>query len=236
MYRIGKTLVLAPGEEADDVDIKLVQGGVITGRVTDADGKPVIEERINLQMVDQAGNVNNQANIPMWNYQMSQTDDRGIYRIYGLSAGRYRVSVGSTEGGFMAARNRTYYAVTFYGNTSDAAKASVVELQDGTEATNIDIRVGRAANTFVASGRIVDAENGQPIPNLRLIVRPRKSRTNLSMPTTSVRRPAPAVSFGWKASSPAGTACRYRDLSNLPRITPTRSSLRLLTPTSPILK
>ncbi|MFY9622461.1 MAG: carboxypeptidase-like regulatory domain-containing protein [Pyrinomonadaceae bacterium] len=173
MNRIGKTLVLAPGEEADDVDIKLVQGGVITGRVTDADGKPAIEERINLQMVDQAGNVNNQANIQMWNYQMSQTDDRGIYRIYGLSAGRYRVSVGSAEGGFMGGK-RTYYAVTFYGNTTDAAKASVVELQDGTEAANIDIRLGRAANTFVASGRIVDAENGQPIPNLRLMYGPAK--------------------------------------------------------------
>ncbi|HEY5837842.1 MAG TPA: carboxypeptidase-like regulatory domain-containing protein [Pyrinomonadaceae bacterium] len=174
MYRTGKTLVLAPGEEADDVDVKLVHGGVITGRVTDADGGPVIEERINLQMVDQAGNVN-QANIPMWNYQMSQTDDRGIYRIYGLAAGRYRVSVGSTEGGFMMSGKRMYYAVTFYGNTSDAAKASVVELQEGTEATNIDIRVGRATNTFVASGRIVDAENGQPIPGIRLMYGPARA-------------------------------------------------------------
>jgi hypothetical protein len=174
-YRFGKSVVLASGEEADDVDIKLIEGGVITGRVTDADGKPVIEERINLQMIDQAGNVNNRANVPMGNYQMSQTDDRGIYRIYGLSAGRYRVSVGSTEGGFMMSRNRTYYAVTFYGNTSDAAKASIVELQDGTEATNIDIRVGRATNTFVASGRIVDAENGQPIPGIRFMYGPARA-------------------------------------------------------------
>ncbi|HEX5705581.1 MAG TPA: carboxypeptidase-like regulatory domain-containing protein [Pyrinomonadaceae bacterium] len=174
MSRMGKSLLLAPGEEADDVDIKLVQGAVITGRVTDADGKPVIEERINLQTVDQAGNVTNQGNNIPVNYQMSQTDDRGIYRIYGLSAGRYRLSVGTTEGGFMSSRNRTYYPVTFYGNTTDAAKASVVELQDGTEANNIDIRVGRAANTFVASGRVVDAENGQPIPNLRLSYGPAK--------------------------------------------------------------
>ena len=170
-FRSSRTVVLNSGEEADDVDIKLVQGGVITGRVTDADGKPVIEERINLQMVDRAGNATNQS-VPMWNYQMGVTDDRGIYRIYGLSAGRYRVSVGSTEGGFMMSRNRTYYTVTFYGNTSEAAKASIVELQDGTEATNIDIRVGRASNTFVASGRIVDAETGQPIPGIRLMYGP----------------------------------------------------------------
>ena len=171
-YRGGKSVVLASGEDADEVDLRLVQGSVITGRVTDADGKPVIEERINLQMVDQAGNANNPGAIAMWNYQMSLTDDRGIYRIYGLAAGRYRVSVGSTEGGFMISGKRTYYPVTFHGNTSDAARATIVELQEGTEATNIDIRVGRAASTFVASGRIVDAENGQPIPGIRFMYGP----------------------------------------------------------------
>ena len=171
-YGSGKAVVLTAGEEADDVDIKLVHGSVITGRVTDTDGKPVIEERVNLQMIDQAGNPSTQPNVTMWNYQMSQTDDRGIYRIYGLSAGRYRVSVGSSEGGIMMSRNRTYYSVTFYGNTSDAAKAAVVELQEGSEANNIDIRVGRATSTFVASGRIVDAETGQPIPGIRLMYGP----------------------------------------------------------------
>jgi protocatechuate 3,4-dioxygenase beta subunit len=167
-YRSSKTVVLASGEEADDVDIKLVHGGVIAGRVTDADGKPVIEERINLQMVDRAGNESNQS-MPMGSYQMGVTDDRGIYRIYGLSAGRYRVSVGSNEGHFMMSSRRTYYPVTFYGNTSDAAKATIVELQDGTEATNIDIRVGRTSNTFVATGRVIDAETGQPVPGYRLV-------------------------------------------------------------------
>lgn len=171
-YGSGKAVVLASGEEADEVDIRLVPGSIITGRVTDADGKPVIEERINLQMVDQAGNPSNQPPLAMWNYQMSQTDDRGIYRIYGLSAGRYRVSVGSTEGGFLMSRNHTYYPLTFHGNTTEAAKAAIVELQEGTEATNIDIRVGRAASTFIASGRIVDAENGQPLPGVRLMYGP----------------------------------------------------------------
>jgi len=168
-YGSGKAVLLAAGEDADDVDIKLVHGSVITGRVTGVDGKPVIEERVNLQMIDQAGNPSTQPNVMMWNYQMSQTDDRGIYRIYGLSAGRYRVSVGSSEGGIMMSRNRAYYPVTFYGNTSDAAKAAVVELQEGSEATNIDIRVGRATSTFVAGGRVVDAEMGEAIPGVRLM-------------------------------------------------------------------
>ena len=173
-YGSGKAVVLASGEETDDVDIKLVQGGVITGRVTDVDGQPVIEERINLHAVDQAGNPNTQANFGMWNYQMSLTDDRGVYRIFGLGAGRYRVSIGSAEGGFGMSGRRTFYAATFYGNTNDAAKATIVELQEGSEANNIDIRVGRASSTFVVTGRVVDAENGQPIPGIRLMYGPNR--------------------------------------------------------------
>lgn len=170
-YGPGKVVVLAANENVDNVDIKLVRGAVITGRVTDADGKPVIEERVNLQAIDQSGNPTRQSTFSMGNYQMYQTDDRGTYRIYGLPAGRYRVSVGSNENGFRG-RHTTFYALTFYGGTNEAAKATAVELQEGAEATNIDIRVGRAANTFVASGRVVDAETGQPIPGINVAYGP----------------------------------------------------------------
>lgn len=173
-YGSGKSVVLAAGEDVDEVDVQLVRGSVITGRVTDASRKPVIEERINIQMIDHAGNQVQQPVSGMWNYQMSQTDDRGIYRIYGLSAGRYRVSVGSNEGGIFSSRSRTYYPLTFYGDTNDAAKATVIELQEGTEATNIDIRVGRASKSFVVSGRVVDSENGQPIPGIRMMYGPNR--------------------------------------------------------------
>src|SRR6266536_3055310 len=91
-YGPGKSIVLSAAETVDDVDIKLVRGSVITGRVTDADGKPVSEQRVNLQALDQSGNPARQPQLYFWNYQlfMNQTDDRGIYRIYGLPAGRYR--------------------------------------------------------------------------------------------------------------------------------------------------
>ena len=168
-YSPGKTVVLSSGEEIEDIDIKLVRGGVITGRVTDADGKPVIEQRLNLQLVDQARNSIRDANLSSLNYQMTQTDDRGIYRIYGLPAGRYLASVGSREGGFLSSNAHSYFELTFYGDTNEASKASIVELSEGGEATNIDIRVGHASGTFVATGRIVDADTGQPIPGVRLM-------------------------------------------------------------------
>jgi carboxypeptidase family protein len=168
-YGMGKAVMLESGEDVADVNIKLVPGSVITGRVTDADGRPVVEEQINLEMVDKAGQPTNQTRFSVWNYQMSQTDDRGIYRIYGLAAGRYRVSAGSNEGAnFAMSRNRAFYRAAYYGDTSDKAKAAIVEVQAGSETPNIDIRLGRAGSTFVASGRLVDAETGQPISGLRL--------------------------------------------------------------------
>jgi len=166
VFGMGKLVVLTTAEDVDDIDIKLVRGAVITGRVTDADDKPVVEQRVNLQLLDQSGNPTRQIETFV-SYQMSVTDDRGIYRIYGLPAGRYRVSVGSTDNGFATGNNHVVYPLTFYGATNDPNKATVVELQEASEANNIDIRLGRAGNSFSASGRIVD-ENGQPIPGVRI--------------------------------------------------------------------
>lgn len=47
-FGLSKSVLLAAGEEVKDFDIKLVRGGVITGRVTDAENKPIVEERVNL--------------------------------------------------------------------------------------------------------------------------------------------------------------------------------------------
>src|SRR5882672_8768267 len=48
----GQTVVITEAEKIEGIDFELVRGGVITGRVTDADGQPAIEERINLLPAD----------------------------------------------------------------------------------------------------------------------------------------------------------------------------------------
>jgi hypothetical protein len=171
-YGPSKSVVVSAGEEIDDIDISLARGGVITGRVTDADGKPVVEQRLNVQMIDQAGNAIQRRGSYSFEFQMGQTDDRGIYRIYGLAAGRYRISVGSSEGGLFSTSNHSYYRLTFYGDTNNEAKASLVELLEGSEATNIDIHLGRASGTFAATGRVIDAQTGQAIPGAAILYGP----------------------------------------------------------------
>ena len=168
-YGTGKTILLSAAEAAEDIDFKLVRGAVITGRITDQEGKPVIEERVNVESISQAGNQMQQMQMSSasMNSPMYQTDDRGIYRVYGLAAGRYKVSVGMENGGFSLSNARGRFAQVFYGDTNDAAKAVIVELTEGSEASNIDIRLGHRSSTYSITGRVVDPDNA-PIAGVRL--------------------------------------------------------------------
>jgi protocatechuate 3,4-dioxygenase beta subunit len=160
----GKAVTIAEGETVEKIDFTLVKGGVITGRVTDSEGAPVIGERINL---NQSGNQerNRFPGFSNLNPFMYETDDRGVYRIYGIAPGRYTVSIGeSSEGGSVrfGFGGRGYYARTFHPDVTEEAKATVIEVGEGTEATNVDISVGRKSKSFTATGRVVD-ESGKPV-------------------------------------------------------------------------
>ena len=156
-----KNIILGANEDVQGVDLKLIRGAVITGRVTNADNKPVISEHVSLQLLDGRGNVRMGAiNSP--NDEMSQTDDRGIYRIFGLPPGLYRVSVGYDPADGMRRGQR--YSRTFYPDTGDQSKATIIELKEAEVVTNIDIKVEAALPTYVVSGRVVDKESGLPIP------------------------------------------------------------------------
>lgn len=163
-----KLIVLAPGEAVEDIDLKLTRGGVITGRLKDAEGKPVAEQRVALQRVDEKGGpLRVTAPLP-FNSQMYQTDDRGIYRLFGLPAGFYKISAGSDPArGAVNFGSRASFPLTFHPDATEMAKATVIELSEGGEATNIDIQLGRRAETFTASGRIIDADSGQPLTGIR---------------------------------------------------------------------
>src|SRR6266498_1743976 len=82
----GKTLLLGEGEDVQGIDFSLVRGGVITGKVTDADGRPVIEERLTI-LPEGQDNRDRQMSSPVFAGGF-RTDDRGVYRIYGRSEER----------------------------------------------------------------------------------------------------------------------------------------------------
>lgn len=158
----GRTITIAEGETVENIDFPLVRGGVITGRVTDADGAPVIGERIELK---QSGPQGHARGFSSFNPFMYETDDRGVYRLFGIPPGRYTISVGeSPESGGLrfGAGGKGYYARTFHPGVTEESKAGIIEIAEGSEASNVDITLGRKSQSFAATGRIVD-EHDKPV-------------------------------------------------------------------------
>src|SRR5882762_68932 len=88
---------VAENESIKNIDFALVRGGVITGRITDLEGRPIIGERVNVATKGESGNDRPiMMLLPGGRYR---TDDRGVYRIYGIGPGSYKVSVGTAPAG-----------------------------------------------------------------------------------------------------------------------------------------
>jgi hypothetical protein len=64
-------------------------------------------------------------------YSRNQTDDRGVYRIYGLAPGSYKVSVGQASSAGSAVSimglGGSQYSKTFYPGVQEEAKATIIE-------------------------------------------------------------------------------------------------------------
>lgn len=135
----------------DTATLTLVKGGVITGKVTNSSGEPVVGALVKAIKVREAndkqvrvrGDVGSQITESM---EMMlgpfKTDDRGIYRIYGLAPGYYQVAAGGRSGqGFSLGGENAYDgdAPTYYPSGTIETAADVTVLA-GVDAANIDIR------------------------------------------------------------------------------------------------
>jgi len=162
-----KTVLVGEDENVEGINFTLVRGGVITGRVTDADGRPLIQQQVSIYRADAFTQQTSPR--PAFPISTSSTDDRGIYRVYGLPMGGYKVAAGKGEDGFSGSFGlyRAIYKQVFHPDATEQDKARVIEVSEGSETANIDITLGRALQTFSASGRVIDGVNELPVPNAR---------------------------------------------------------------------
>jgi protocatechuate 3,4-dioxygenase beta subunit len=162
-----KTINVSEGENIENIDFELKQGGVITGRVTDSQGRPMADERVTLSRLDK-NNRPQSDNFYGRNFEMFMTDDRGVYRLYGLPEGRYLVSVGAQQATGMVSSGGTFYPRTFHPDATTESEAKVVEVGEGSESENIDITISDAKGTRAVSGRVIDAETGKPVAGVEI--------------------------------------------------------------------
>lgn len=151
------TLLINKDETVQDINFDLVRGGVITGKVTDSDGHPLIEETVSISNAEP----NPRSYVTP---RTARTDDRGVYRIFGISPGNYKVAAGANEPS--PSWGASGFRQTFHPDTTDASQATTISVTEGSETTNIDITLKGVGRTYSVRGRIIDGETGQPLPNV----------------------------------------------------------------------
>jgi len=138
-YKVGDTLT-----------IQMAKGGVITGKVTGQGGEPAIAAHVRTVRVrDGAGN----KVTPTPSQRRWLTDDRGVYRIYGLAPGSYLVAAAGGDSIHAPPGAYNDSAFTYYPSaTCDAA--AEVSVGGGQETGGIDVRLlnarGYAVSGFVS--------------------------------------------------------------------------------------
>jgi hypothetical protein len=161
----GAVVTIAEGETLEGIDVRLKRGAVITGRVVSRNRQPVIEEQVSLLQISERGEARPGPAIS--DSAMYRTDDRGVYRIYGLPSGRYKVYCGTKPDSGAWGSKVGFFNRVFYQGVSEESEASVVTLQEGEEATGIDLVLDTFSPTYYASGLIVDTRTRQAVPGVR---------------------------------------------------------------------
>jgi hypothetical protein len=138
-YRIG-----------DEVTLTMMKGGVITGLVRNAAGEPVVGLMVSaLRVRDAEGKPSTRgASFP----RDRMTDDRGIYRIYGIEPGAYLIVAGGRSS-YMDGINKYAEDVKTYHPSSTRETAAEVMVQNGQEVSGIDINY-RGEKGRIVSGTI----------------------------------------------------------------------------------
>jgi Carboxypeptidase regulatory-like domain len=151
-------ITVGDGQSVKSIDVKLTPQSVISGKVLDEDGEPVSNVQIRAQKsVSRNGR-------KQWSVVANaNTSDIGEYRLPELQPGRYVVFASARNSAMnvtatpatepLPATPEMAYAGTFYPSTADAATAMPVDVGEGGEIHNIDIRLVKT-RVFRVRGKV----------------------------------------------------------------------------------
>jgi hypothetical protein len=119
----GAWIQIESGERNSQLQIRMAKSGVISGRVMDSNGQPVVGTTVEIDRYsyDNYG-IRKLAAVPGLHYPEAafsfvRTDDRGTYRLYGLQPGEYFLRTSQL----------------FYPGVSEEAGAASIHIQSGDE-------------------------------------------------------------------------------------------------------
>jgi hypothetical protein len=157
----GTLLNLAAGQTIRDLVVHLTETGNVSGRITDSSGQLAVGAPVQLLKV--AYNAIGQKTFQ--DGGTTRTNDRGEYRIYWVTPGRYYVAAGTPPGPVTVAASspndsQDRYSFTFFPGVADSTRASTIDVQSGADAA-ADFSVP-PQQLFHVRGKVVDSTGRPP--------------------------------------------------------------------------
>jgi hypothetical protein len=193
------------------VKITMIKGGVITGTVTNAKGEPVVGVPVTVSVINElAASMSNLMGLQ----NMGETDDRGVYRIYGLMPGQYTVAAGG--GGLFAQFSANGFDLdvpTYYpSGTRDTAVP--VAVRSGDETSGIDIKY-RAAVGHTISGIATGAvSEGAAVVSVTIFLSHAGTTSILSLAIASATEQRRTFSFNGVADGEYDLFAAFQNVAN----------------------
>lgn len=153
--------VTVDGVSETQVIVRVRRAGVITGTVSFSDGSPAPGVTV-VALRQAAGSFELSAKERIGNVE---TDDRGVYRFFGLPDGVYLVCVfeSTTQADYDFRRERIESEVrTYYPSATTFKEAKTIELVSGLEQSEINITIPDR-RYFGVSGIVTRAVDGKPV-------------------------------------------------------------------------
>jgi hypothetical protein len=155
---LGKTLELAEGQTIANMNFTMQRTGVITGRILDEFGDPVVDVMV---MAMRSQYVNGERRMMPAGGRPATSNDVGDYRIYGLQPGQYYIQAtlrsftpGDTD-------DRSGYSPTYFPGTGSAAEAQKMAVAAGQTINGVNMTL-LPVRTSRISGTALDSE-GKPM-------------------------------------------------------------------------
>jgi hypothetical protein len=194
---------VASGQEVTGMVLRISPCGVLTGRIVDEDGDPVVRASVRLS----------RDTVVMGKRRIQQisaesTNDLGEYRFFEITPGRYYVSASAQVRGGPAAGADQDYGLTYYPGVVTQASAQGIDVRAGdrTEGVNFALRKTRVVRV---SGRITRLQEGSDV-QLRLSPR----GTTAAPPISSTRADRENGAFTFSGVAPGSYSVTATELQS----------------------
>jgi len=170
----GTPLTLSSGQAIRDLKMVLTPAANLSGRIVDESGQPAIGMSLTLMKA-----AYNQYGLRTFQSAgTATTNDRGEYRIYFVTPGRYYLSGGTTPGPTIVSTTSRIgpspndplenYAFTYYPGVSNLDQALAIDIRAGSEVA-IDFAVART-QLYTVRGRLTDAATNRPPSTVNIAI------------------------------------------------------------------